>query len=195
MGAARAADRRCPVPQLNPPSHLATAGSRARLRARLVAGAGHPVRQGAHGHPSFRMRARRPVASRARGWNAGDRMPGRQLGYAWAVDPARLDRGKRPVAARVPALCINRGEPGRPGSLSGAQRATFHTGFPGFLTAAGPAGPGGSMTTDRLVTPFMCLRAQSGPRMLSPMNFSRGSRSTQRLLVARPSDFRSRGRA
>jgi hypothetical protein len=51
------------------------------------------------------------------------------------------------------------------------------------------------MTTGRLVTPFTCLRAQSGPRRLSPMNFSRGSRSTQRLLVARPSHFGSRGRA
>jgi hypothetical protein len=180
------------LPVRSPPANPHGCG---RPRAGLAAGAGHPVLPGPDGGAPVRMDVRRPVATRASGRHSGNRKAGRSDGGAGPVDPARMDRGWRPLAAGLPTLCINRVEPGRANRLSRAQRAAFDTGMPRFLTAAGPAGPGSAMTTDRLITPFMCLRAQSAPRRLSPMNFSRGSRSTQRLLIARPSDFGSRGRA
>ena len=180
------------LPVRSPPANPHGCG---RPRAGLAAGAGHPVLPGHDGGAPVRMDVRRPVATRASGRHSGNRKAGRSDGGAGPVDPACLDRGGRPLAAGLPTLCINRVEPGRANRLSRAQRAAFDTGMPRFLTAAGPAGPGSAMTTDRLITPFMCLRAQSAPRRLSPMNFSRGSRSTQRLLIARPSDFGSRGRA
>ncbi len=166
---------------------------------RLAGRPGAAVRWREAGGPAIGVAGRGAVVSGARGWGAGGGSSDRRNGHARPLDPAGLERGRVWLESALPALCINRCVRGRPRSLSGAQGASLahamaprmippRTRFPGIR--AGRAVP-----TDRLVTPFNAFKAQSGPREVSPMNFTRGSRSIQRLMTARPSDFGSRGRA
>src|SRR5687767_14541223 len=94
-------------------------------------------------------------------------------GHARALDPVSLDDRNTAIGRLAPALCINRGERRGPKDIPGPEGTTQTAGRttgsdPGaFPTGVGDRIRGGSaVTTDRLITPFMCLKAQSGPRMV-----------------------------
>jgi hypothetical protein len=175
------------------PSRLASAGGGRGCDSGVGTQPSDPVRQRADGHPSVRMGWGWHVAPPTSGWESRACLSCPRNGYARPMDPPDLVRERPPLASALPALCTNRGERRRPRGVPGAQGTACRQGLPGLPGLR--TGTGGPLTTDRLITPFRCLRAQSGPRKLSPMNFRGGSRSIQRLLNARPSDFRSRGRA
>jgi hypothetical protein len=164
--------------------------------ARLVAGAGGVARSGAVCSPPVRVVEHGSMATRSARRALRGSAVGRSHGHARALDPAGVDCGVTTLEPRQPALCINRSEQRRPGTLPGAKRAAEPLRWPPFRVARVALRTGGPLTTDRLVTPFHASRAQSGPRKVSPMNFTRGSRSIQRLLAARPLlTCWSRGRA
>lgn len=113
--------------------------------------------------------------------------------HAWSMAAAGVVR-RDGVGMGTPhaALCINRGLERRPDRVPGPQRPPSADG--GSARPCVP--PGRGPTTDRLITTFTHLRAQSRPRRVSPLNFSRGSGSIQRLLWLRGLlTCRSRGRA
>ncbi len=196
MDAVRACRRGRAGLQFHPASRMAPDRARrrhcSRVGARRVARPRRAPRPGAAGGSPVRMVAgwavapdqgRRPLRNRVAHW--GHR-------HAWPLDPAGLDRRDGALAPAQPPLRINRSGGGQPGGFPDAQRASLHPSGPAFRTQRGR----GPLTTDRLVTPFHASRAQSGPRKVSPMNFTGGSRSIQRLLAARPLlTCWSRGRA
>jgi hypothetical protein len=148
--------------------------------------------QGSAGRSPLRMARGRGMATHTARRSVRDRQPDCRHRHAWPMDSPCLDGRCGPMAAAQPALCINERVAGQPGRISGAQRAFIHARGPASRSVQGR----GPLTTDRLVTPFHASRAQSGPRKVSPMNFSEGSRSIQRLLTARPLlTCWSRGRA
>jgi hypothetical protein len=203
VGAVRVADGSRPVLHLLTTSPVALACRGLCRGDRLACRPDAAVRSREAGGPSIRVAARRAMVSGARGRRRGGGSSDRCNGHAWPLDSPGLDRGRVRVASTQPALCINRCVRGGPGSLSGTQGATFA--YAMALRIKPRNGPfneqflgiqaGRPVATDRLVTPFNAFKAQSGPREVSPMNFTRGSRSIQRLMTARPSDFGSRGRA
>ena len=148
----------------------------------LAGGACGAGRKGAARRAPVRLGARRGMAPRAAGWRARDRLSDRRHCHAWPLDPTGLDRRRWALAPPRPPVCINRSLGRQPGGFPDAQRASLSPGRPAFRTERGF----GPLTTDRLITPFHASRAQSGPRKVSPMNFSGGSRSIQRLLTVRP---------
>lgn len=196
MGAVRAAGGRSAVLQLHPTSSMAPDGGCRRPHARLDTCARGARREGAGGRSPVRVGAGRHVAPGATRWGARGGAAGRGHGHARSLDSAGVERKDGRLEPTDPALCINRSGRGRPGGLPGAQRASFGARRPFFEAASDASRTGSHLTTDRLVTPFHASRAQSGPRKVSPMNFTGGSRSIQRLLAARPLlTCWSRGRA
>jgi hypothetical protein len=180
------------VLQLRPTPRMATDRSGGGFGDGCVAGSGDPRRQGAAGGHPVRMGLGWAVAPDARRRRQRDRPthPGNRC--AGPLDPACLDGGTGPMGPAQPPLCINRCRCCPPGRVSGTHRASFFAPGPGLPCIRGR----GPLTTDRLVTPFHASRAKSGPRKVSPMNFTGGSRSIQRLLAARPLlTCWSRGRA
>jgi hypothetical protein len=196
VGGVRAPDGRRAVLQLHDPSGIGAHRSSGCVRDRSATRPRRDLRDGSTGGPPVRMDCRGRVATRTPPGSPRGRASCRRNGYAWPMDPARLERGGANLASTQPALCINKSESGQPSDLPGAQRASFPGGRAPFRGAPQPSASGGALTTDRLVTTFHASRAQSGPRKVSPMNFTGGSRSIQRLLAARPLlTCWSRGRA
>lgn len=176
------------------------ARGRRRGSARLAAGAGCTRGEGAARGESGGMGRRRAMAPHATRRTRRVSASRRSHRYAWPMAAAGLDRrcegGAPSLAAAQPALCINKCSRGPSGGLPGTHWALVLVGRAGFPGRRGACRPGGPLTTDRLVTTFHASKAQSDPRKVSPMNFSRGSRSIQRLLAARPLlTCWSRGRA
>ncbi len=115
---------------------------------------------------------------------------------AWRLQPARRLAASRPSHRRLrprlargccwpPDGLADRGRWSRLAPPSYALIDVAEAGRPAFPVAHGASrvlgsrdrsasGAGGPLTTDRLVTPFHASRAQSGPRKVSPMNFSEG---------------------
>ena len=148
--------------------------------------------QGPAGGSPLRVACGWRVAPHTTRWPFRDRRADYRHRHAWPVDSPCLDGQRTTMVAAQPALCVHRSVAGQPGRIPGVQRASIHAPGPAFRSAQGR----GPLTTDRLVTPFHASRAQSDPRQVSPMNFSEGSRSIQRLLTARPLlTCWSRGRA
>jgi hypothetical protein len=195
VGAVRVRDGCSPVPYVFTSFSMARARRDLRRGARLAGRPGAAVRRGQADYPAIRVEGRRGVVPGAGGRGAGERPADGRHVHAWPLDSAGLGRGWAGLARRLPALCINRCVGGRPGSLSGAPGASRPRGLAVGMTQFAAIRAGGHPATDRLVTPFNAFKAQSGPRKVSPMNFTGGSRSIQRLMTARPSDFGSRGRA
>lgn len=139
------------------------------------------------GSQLFRMGLAGAVVAGVRRRQPGERDAARGNVYAWSVAPYGLVRtGQRASVRMGPAICIPGGLGRRPDGVPGAQGPAPVRG-----RASGPSVPPGSgSTTDRLITPFTRLRAQSGSRRVSPLNFTWGSGSIQRLLWLRgPSDL------
>lgn len=193
MGTVRPVSCRRAVLQLHARPRMEADRAGRRGCACLTAQPRHVPCEGAVGGSPFRMEAGRGMGADTARWPDRDRPSHGRYCNARPLGPACLDsRGGRPLAATRPSLCINRSRRGRSGGVSGTHRASFPVEGPGLRRFRGR----GPLTTDRLVTPFHASRAQSGPRKVSPMNFSRGSRSIQRLLAARPLlTCWSRGRA
>lgn len=188
---------------------LAVAGGTRCRGLRWGAGLGRAVRPGSAGYPGLRVGHRRGVAP-----HPHPRLdPARQahprnshsapLGLLGPLDPACLADGRLSVA-----LCAHRREsrrhPGIPvferapwagGQCGRRQEGRRESQQPSKNACQRLRAGGGAVTTDRLVTPFPCPTAQSGPRQVSLLNFVGSSGSIQRLCAARPSDLRSRGRA
>jgi len=196
VGALRRARGGSVVLQLHAAPGMAGDRRVGRGGACVVARRRHPLGSGCIGGAPLRVDRRRGVAPRATRWGVRNGPPHRCHGHAGSLDPARLERWPPAWAPTEPALCINRSESRGSSSVPGAERASFTAGSPADRTRRGAYRTGGPLTTDRLVTPFHASRAQSGPRKVSPMNFTGGSRSIQRLLAARPLlTCWSRGRA
>lgn len=161
---------------------------------RLAGRCSDPQMQRAACRTEFLLDGGRALASGTSGRSVRGRPTGPGYRHAWTLAAAGLDGGRVRPALAPPALCPDRCFQCRDDHFPEA---------PGPSPARGPRGrtgavrlsAGSRVTTDRLVTPFHGLSAQSGPREVSPLNFIRGSRSIQRLWAARPSDFGSRGRA
>jgi hypothetical protein len=165
-----------------------------RRRRPLVAGrSGSTAGPGVRGGSPFRVGGGWAVVGRMPEWRPAGRDAAGGHGLAWPVASYGLVRtGETGVGSPGPALCINRGLEPRSDPRQNAHGSPSPGRLPRF-----PCGQSGSAPiTDRLVTPFTRLRAQSGPRKLSPLNFSRGSGSIQRLLwLCGLLTCRSRGRA
>jgi hypothetical protein len=174
-------------------SNLAPAPRAARHRTRVAGGSGRPARVGSAGSGTLRLGAGRAVVARVSGRRSAPRHVARVYGHAWSVAPYGLVRtGRTRKGTPPPALCIYRGLGDRQDRLPGPQRPPSDGGRAGCPCVQ----RGRAHTTDRLITPFPFLWAQSGPRRVSPLNFSRGSGSIQRLLWLRGLlTCRSRGRA
>jgi hypothetical protein len=163
-------------------------------RHSLVASrSGSTAGPGARGGSPFRVGGGWAVVARMPGWQPAGCDAAGGHGLAWPVASYGLGRtGETRAGTPAPALCINRGLESRSDRRQDAHGPPSPGRHPRF-----PCGQSGSAPiTDRLVTPFTRLRAQSGPRKLSPLNFSRGSGSIQRLLwLCGLLTCRSRGRA
>jgi hypothetical protein len=194
VAAIRAAHRRGPLARFSSSPPMALAGADRGRSPGLESRQGNPVRERAARRLSLRMDGGRGLAPRAPRWHATARLSHGRHGYAWALDSAGLVGRAVGEGVGSPAVRLDRrgrggscGVSGAPGPSDPHGRADRHP----FCTPAA----GNRMTTDRLVTPFHAFRAQSGPRKVSPLNFSGRSESIQRLCAARPSDLWSRGRA
>jgi hypothetical protein len=197
VGALRPAGRGRAVPHVLAGCRVArrpASGDRGRRRLGpcLAAGARGAGRSGAARRSSCRMGGERTLAAPATGRVLRDGASHRGNGCAWTLGPARLARRERRMGPAQPALCINRSRRRLPVRFSGTHRTSSPPPGAGLRSFRGR----GPLTTDRLVTTFHASKAQSDPRKVSPMNFSGGSRSIQRLLAARPLlTCWSRGRA
>jgi hypothetical protein len=178
------------MPQPWTPSKLASPPGTCG-RGFLVAGrSGSAAGSGRKGSAPFRVGVRRAVVARMPGGGKAAGNAARGHGHAGTLASYGLVRTGE--AGAGPALCLDRCLESRRTPRPRAQGASCAGRWQGF-----PCDQSGSAPiTDRLVTPFTRLRAQSGPRRVSPLNFSRGSGSIHRLSWLRGLlTCRSRGRA
>lgn len=173
--------------QLESSSFLASSPRATRHWILVAGGPGARPGAGAGVRAPLRMGSGRAVVAGRSGRQQTSRNTAWIHSHAWSVASYGVVRtGRVRAGIEQPSLCIYKCLGRRPNGLPGPQGASSGVRRQGWPCVQ----PGRGPTTDRLITPFTRLRAQSGPRRVSPLNFSRGSGSIQRLLWLRgPSDL------